>query len=157
MYCNSSANQLRNSLKNFYISVVTATECTISEPLMVSPFTSAASFSFRGVCELTALTSCNGTEPGFAVRVDFLSDSEANGAVGVLMGQDQRWISREDGSFFSDVPPAPSGNPGVLEFPGSDITVTLNPAQSTTEIVVGGGIQVTVVHKYGGVLLGSEN
>ncbi len=117
---------------------------------MVNPFNMVDQYSFMGICELTALMSCNGTEPGFAVRVDFLSATEANGAVGVYMG-DLKWISREDGRFDSDVQAAPSGNPNVLEYPGNDISVTLNQTARTTVIEVRGAIQVTVVHVYGGM------
>ena len=127
----------------------TTSQCTISNPLMVSTFNVAVSYNFRGICEVVALTSCNGTEPGFAVRVDFLT-SRQNGAVGIFMGE-LRWISLEDGSFSSNAVAAPSSDPNVLEYPASDVTVTLNEAQSTTTIEVGGSIEVTVVHNYGGL------
>ncbi len=117
---------------------------------MVSPFNSDTGFNFRGVCELTALMSCNVTEPGFAVRVDFLTDTEANGAVGVFIG-DLRWIGHENGSFFSDVEAAPSTDPSILEYPGNNIRVLLNAAENTNEIEVGGNVQVTIVHKYRGI------
>ena len=116
---------------------------------MVSPFNATPSYNFRGTCELIALQSCSGAEPGFAVRVDFLSYSASNGAVGVYM-HDLRWISREDGSFFSDVEASPSTDPNILEYPAHDIRVTLDEAQKRIEIAVGGSIQVTVVHVYGG-------
>ena len=121
---------------------------------MVQPFNSNTKYSFRGTCELVALTSCNGTEPEFAVRVDFLSDTDSNGAVGVFVGG-ALWISREDGSLFSDVQADPSSSMGqdVLEYPGHDVTVTLDSAEQRRTIEVGGRIQVTVRHVYGGKIL----
>lgn len=132
------------------VPLLAASLCTISEPLIVSPFNATLSYDFRGTCELTALMSCNGSESGFAVRVDFLSDSEANGAVGVFMG-DLKWISREDGEFSSDVEADSSANQNVLEYPTHAIRVTLNEAEERNVIEVGGSIQVTVMHTYGGV------
>ena len=120
---------------------------------MVSPFGDDNEYSFTGTCELIALMSCNGTEPGFAVRVDFLGDSESNGAVGVFLGS-LKWISREDGSFSSDIEAATSdtGN-NILEWPEHNIRVTTNGAESRREIEVGGAIQVTVTHNYGGMCI----
>ena len=125
-------------------------ECTIREPLMVSPFNATPSYNFRGTCELVALRSCSGAEPGFAVRVDFLSDSDSNGAVGVYL-DDLRWISREDGSFHSDVDAdLPTTDPDVLEFSAHNIEVTMSKTERRTRIEVGGSIQVSVLHIYGG-------
>ena len=130
-------------------SSLTAAVCTIREPLMVSPFNATPSYNFRGTCELIALQSCSGAEPGFAVRVDFLNGSDANGAVGVFM-DGLRWISMEDGSFISNVTHTPAPNMSVLQFPDHNINVTLDTASMTNRIAVGGSIGVTVVHVYGG-------
>jgi hypothetical protein len=116
---------------------------------MVSPFNATPSYNFRGTCELIALTSCSGEESAFAVRVDFIGHSVSNGAVGVYING-LRWISREDGSFFSDIEGSSPTDPNILEYPANDIQVMLNEAGMRTEIAVGGSIQVTVVHVYGG-------
>ena len=102
-----------------------------------------------GTCELIALMSCSGTEPGFSVRVDFLSSDKANGAVGVHK-DGLRWISREDGSFVSDSNPS-SSSAGIMTFADNAITIRMNATASRTEIQVGAPIDVTVVHFYGGM------
>lgn len=127
-------------------------ECTITEPLTISPFNATTSYNFRGSCELTALGACDdiSTEADFSIRVDFISDTMANGAVGVYK-DGLRWISREDGSFFSDiVASSTSSDSNALEFSDIAITVMLNVTAMRTVIVVGDGIGVTVVHYYGG-------
>ena len=113
---------------------------------MVSPFNATPSYNFRGTCELVALRSCSGAEPGFAVRVDFLSDSDSNGAVGVYL-DGLRWISREDGSFHSDVD-LPTTDPDVMKFSAHNLVVTMNKTERRTRIEVGGSIQVSVQHIY---------
>ena len=95
--------------------------------------------------------SCSGAEPGFSVRVDFLSDTGSNGAVGVFK-DGRRWISSEDGSFSSDAD-STSSQAGVMLFADNDVTVRMNASLSQTEIEVGGGINVMVVHNYGGEFL----
>ena len=94
--------------------------------------------------------SCSGAEPGFSVRVDFLSDTGSNGAVGVFK-DGRRWISSEDGSFSSDAD-STSSQAGVMLFADNDVTVRMNASLSQTEIEVGGSINVMVIHNYGGEL-----
>ena len=130
-----------------------SSECSISEPLLVSPFNASTSYNFRGTCELIALRSCDESEePDFAVRVDFISDTMDNGAVGVYRNG-LRWISREDGSFFSDIEADSSSDENVMVYSANDIRVTLNASESTTVIEVGGTIQVTVTHVYDGTYI----
>lgn len=125
-------------------------ECTITDPLTVSPFNSSTSYNFRGTCEVVALRSCVNTKADFAIRVDFISDTMSNGAVGMYK-DGLRWNSREDGSFFSDITASSSSSDSnTLEFSDNAITVTLDATAMRTVIEVGGGIGVTVVHYYGG-------
>ena len=95
--------------------------------------------------------SCSGAEPGFSVRVDFLSDTNSNGAVGVYK-DGHRWISSEDGSFSSDAD-STSYQAGVMWFADNNVTVHINASLSQTKIEVGGGVSVMVVHNYGGEFL----
>ena len=52
--------------------------------MMVSPFTRSTSYTFKGSCERVLLQSCN-PSIDFMVRVDFITDSMENGAVGVFL------------------------------------------------------------------------
>ena len=134
----------------YYTIHAVSSRCTISDPLMVSPFNASRSYNFRGTCELVALMSCSGAEPGFSVRVDFLSNTGSNGAVGVYK-DGQKWISSEDGSFSSDANSTSSSpEAGVMLFADNQVTVRMNTSLSRTEIEVGGSINVMVVHNYGG-------
>ena len=88
----------------------------------------------------------------FSIRVDFISDTMATGAVGVYK-DGLRWISREDGSFVSDIVASPSSSDSQsMQFLENAITVMLDTAAMRTVIEVGDGIGVTVVHYYGGEL-----
>ena len=115
----------------------------------MSPFNSSTLYNFRGTCELIALMSCNETEPDFSVRVDFLSNTASNGAVGVFL-DGLSWISREDGSFSAEIDPTSSPDANTMLFSDNDVTVRMNASESRTEIQVGGAIDVTVIHYYGG-------
>lgn len=59
-------------------------ECTVDEPMMVSPFTRSTSYTFMGSCEHTLLRSCD-ENIDFSVRTDFITNSMENGAVGVFI------------------------------------------------------------------------
>ena len=126
-----------------------SSQCSIAEPLTVSPFNASTSYNFLGSCELIALMSCNGTEPDFSVRVDFISSDDSNGAVGVFL-DGLSWISREDGSFSAEIDPTSMPDANTMLFSDNDVTVRMNASASRTEIQVGGAIDVTVMHNYGG-------
>lgn len=130
-----------------------SSQCTISDPLMVSPFNATNSYNFRGTCELTALMSCNGSRADFAVRVDFAADN-SNGAVGVYKNS-LRWISREDGTFifYNGTENVAASDSTLIDFLSAGVTVRLNSSASTTVIDVQDGIGVTVVHNYGGTYI----
>lgn len=74
----------------------------------------------------------------------------ANGAVGVYK-EGLRWISREDGTFFSDIEADTTPDDNVLVYSANDVRVTLNNIDSMTVIEVGGNFQVTVTHVYNGM------
>ena len=83
------------------------------------------------------------------MRVDFISESDDNGAVGVFKDGFQ-WVSSEDGSFSTT-----SNEIALIEADGmlyqsSDILIQSNTSSETNTIIVGDGIGVTVVHSYGG-------
>ena len=73
--------------------------CRIDEILQVQPFTRTSDFRFMGICEYTALSSCNSI-PEFDVRVtvDYITETLENGAIGLHVNN-FRYVSREDGSF----------------------------------------------------------
>ena len=116
---------------------------------MVRPFNATPSYSFGGTCELVAVKSCVGAEEGFTVRVDFILDTLANGAVGVYK-DGFRWVSREDGSFLTTSEEVPNEDEGAMYFETSDITVLLNESSKINTIIVGDGILVDIIHSYGG-------
>jgi len=57
--------------------------CTVDEPMVVSPFARAESYTFMGSCEHVLLRSCDGGD--FEVRTDFITDTQENGAVGIFI------------------------------------------------------------------------
>ena len=71
--------------------------CFIQSPLMVSPFSLATGYTFRGTCERKILRSCNRTVD-FEVTADFITADESNGAIGVQYG-DAVYISLENGNI----------------------------------------------------------
>ena len=113
--------------------------CIISNPLTVSPFNSTAanSYSFTGTCELVVLQSCSGAQSDFSVRVDFLTDTGATGAVGVFK-DGLSWISRENGMVI------PSSEAVQTVFVNQNATLRRNVLE------VRDNIMVTVIHNYGG-------
>ncbi len=122
--------------------------CTISNPLMTSPFNSSTSFTFKGTCELIALSSCDISHPKyFRIAVDFLTDTLNNGAVGVFTNN-FKWISREDGTFFTDY----EGLTNIIDedtLHYVDSGITVQAINSSTKIMVDNGIGVTIQHIYG--------
>jgi hypothetical protein len=109
-------------------------------------------YSFNGICELIAVTSCDAQVPDFSVRVDFRSEDDANGAIGVRIGN-LRWVSRENGDFDSTADEdASSSTADIFDYPDQNVTVILNSTTQTNRIVVTGNIQVTVTHVYSGKL-----
>ena len=69
---------------NSIFAVRNTTTCVVNEPMMVSPFTLSTSYTFMGSCERVLLQSCD-SSIDFMVRVDFITDSMENGAVGVFL------------------------------------------------------------------------
>ncbi|XP_064387502.1 uncharacterized protein LOC135335845 isoform X3 [Halichondria panicea] len=124
------------------------TTCTITDPMLVSPFTRSTSYTFMGTCEHTLLQSCDDSVD-FMVRTDFLTDNMDNGAVGVFI-DGASFISRENGSFeSSETSSSISGVPGRVTEVYADSNVEVERGDTYTEIRVGGGIGVNVRHNYG--------
>lgn len=98
--------------------------CTLEDAMVVTPFpqpssSSSSSFTYRGSCEHTVLSSCGLTDT-FAITVDFLAADLSLGRVGVRLGGSQKLVIHED--LFVDAQGL--GNPmlvedGVEEFNGS--------------------------------------
>ena len=86
------------------------------------------------------------------MRVDFLSNSLLNGAVGVFK-DGFNWISREDGSFSTtSTEIAIVKDNREMLYPTSNISILFNDVLNVTEIRVGGDLMVTILHEYGGKL-----
>lgn len=144
MHCNS---KLFIMLLNIFLAGDEG--CVITEPLMVRPFNGTPSYSFRGTCELIAVMSCTSAVQDFSVRVDFISDTTDNGAVGVFK-DGFSWVSREDGSFSTTSEEEPIMEGDGMLYEASDVTVMINESSDTTTISVGDGILATITHSYGG-------
>lgn len=82
--------------------------------------------------------------------LDFISDDNTNGAVGVYK-DGLRWISRDDGSFSSDAEANSSLDGSIIEYSSSAITVSRNVSAKRTEIEIWDGINVTIMHIFGGI------
>lgn len=115
---------------------------------MVSPFGNLEPFQFDEICELTALSFCNGTSSELAIRVDFIGESLQIGAVGVFKNG-IHWISREDGRFKTTANELPTLlENGTIVYNKSNISVFMNMVQNFTEIFVVDDA-ITILHHYG--------
>jgi len=124
-------------------SVTNATVCSVTEPLMVSPFQSSNSYNFRGTCEHILLSSCNGTVD-FRITVDFLQSELDNGRIGALYDGGM-YISREDGTFYVD------SDTGIISSDGNTTVYERNVAVtrgSGRTVVDFQNLGVTIVHRF---------
>ena len=137
------------------ISMVT---CRVTEPIRVQPFSRNTMYGFMGMCEHTALRSCEPIQ-GFNVRVnvDFLMESMENGAVGLLVN-DLCYVSREDGSFDDGGQTPLSSTATRREYESSGSRIVVNLGEGVTNFtynVIGLEeddpffIEITVIHDYG--------
>lgn len=139
----------------WFFLLAASSSCIISDSLMVSPFsfTPTTGYRFRGTCELTALQSCSGAEPDFAVRVDFLTDTLETGAVGVFRSG-LNWISTEEGNFETTSQEMPeviiTDDGEQRRYGDSDIVVTMNTTAKTNIIRTEDNILTTITHNYEG-------
>ena len=116
---------------------------------MVWPFNATPSYSFGGTCELVAVKSCIGAKEGFIVRVDFILDTLAKGAVGVYKDGFRR-VSRDDGSFLTASDEVPKEDEGAIYYETRDIIVMVNESSKINTIFVGRGILGNIIHSYRG-------
>jgi len=115
-------------------SVTNATVCSVTEPLMVSPFQSSNSYNFRGTCEHILLSSCNGTVD-FRITVDFLQSELDNGRIGALY-EGGMYISREDGTFEVDSDTRIISSSGSTTVYERNVTVTRTSRRTTINFQV---------------------
>ncbi len=123
--------------------------CVIQDTLRVRPFNSGPGYQFRGTCEVTALQSCNGSRPDFAVRVDYLSDTFDLGAIGILK-DGFVWTVREDRTVLTTSTETPSVTGSTSTYVRSDVRVTRNTDNIT--LVVGNGTNVEITRSFTGML-----
>ena len=127
--------------------------CRLFEPLQVQPFNRSVSYQFRGTCEHTALSLCEGLSDGskFSINVDFLTESMEMGAVGLFLG-DSRWISREDGSYDdgdAEVLTSEAGENFIRHIYSAGVIVDLYPNMTTITFTNLDIDEVIISHNYG--------
>ena len=119
--------------------ICTARDDMIIHPFIMSSFTS--SYTYRGSCEHTLLTSC-GLRDTFAINIDFSAADLSLGRVGVRIGSDQNLVVLENMTVDTD-DPVRSAN-GVEVLNGSVIVsvTSSNVSINITEL----DIIVTVIN-----------
>ena len=132
-----------------FIFLAESSDCRISEPLMVRPFNSSASYNFRGTCELIAVMSCNGIEPSFSVRVDFIGETDGLGNVGIFK-DGFVWISGPNGRLTDNAPKIANEDSLGFFYPENDIRFIPNNTEGINQFIIGDSISVTVIHDYEG-------
>ena len=125
--------------------------CEIVETLQVRTFSQSSAYRFTGTCEHIATSFCESV-PGLDVRVtiDFLTDSEENGAVGLHIN-DLRYVSREDGTFDDgDQTPSLSSS---TRYEYEATSVVVNQGDGMTNITYspsGAPVnEIEILHTYG--------
>ena len=123
----------------------------------MKPFSRTSMYGFMGTCEHIAVSSCESI-PGFDVQVtvDFLTGSDKNGAVGLHIN-DQRYVSREDGTFDDGDQPLTSSSPNERQYLFSFSRVVVNFGEEMTNITfeitdpeqTDHDIELHIVHFYG--------
>lgn len=127
-------------------SVRSVTICSVTEPLIVSPFQSSMNYNFRGSCEHVIVSACDGS-PDLRITVDFLADTLQNGRIGASYNG-RMYVSREDGTVTVD------SNTEVISMSGSitvyqgNVVVTRDIINNKTTIDFR-GLGVTIVHQLG--------
>ena len=123
------------------IPVVDIIVCTVTDPLMVSPFQIPSNYNFMGTCEHTLVTSCT-DRVDFAVTVDFLPGNLDNGRIGVRY-MERQFIVLDDRSvdtggespvnmvgdtteYAGEVFITDTANEAVLEFRSVGVTVIVD-------------------------------
>ena len=120
-----------------------ATVCSVTEPLMVSPFQSPNSYNFRGTCEHVLLSSCNGTTD-FRITVDFLQSELDNGRIGALYDGGM-YISKEDGTFEVDSDTGIISSNGNTTVYDRNVAVTTASGRTTVDFQ---DLGVTILHLF---------
>ncbi len=81
-----------------FVSAVSQVDCSITSPLMITPFSISQQYHFSGTCEHTLFSFCNESLPDLEIVGDFLSSDLSNGRIGVKLG-DRVFVYMEDGNI----------------------------------------------------------